>query len=143
MKRSFYLVALVLCLFGNVACADFLDTLLGTNTAFKTATASKSLTIYDTQTEASGKVIVLDDVHYRRRLNDLTVELGTTDWTTKVGKTKGDVESEIDSTKYALYLVELQVTKYVNYRRGLIAAFRYALPNLDELINKYATEFFK
>jgi hypothetical protein len=151
MKRNFYLVGLVLCLFGNVACADYLDKLLSSNAKYsaiikkstKTDTVGvKVVDIFDTS-KKKNPGFKKNDLFYKGRLSVKKRDFASTDWDKKTGDEKEKAENSIQATEDKLHYVEVQIASYGAHRKALLTAFRFNLPNLEQLIEDYVNKFFK
>ncbi|MDR1104285.1 MAG: hypothetical protein LBK92_02875 [Endomicrobium sp.] len=144
MKRSFYLGALVLCLFGNVACADFLDKLLSSNASYKSAVAGKTLRIYEHDT-FNGIPLKKNPQYYRAKINRLERDFASKDWSLSIDPDteKVNAKQKIDDINVKLHVQEVRIQSYAAHRKSLLTAFRYDLPNLNTLISDYVTNFYK
>jgi hypothetical protein len=147
MKKSFYLVALVLCLFGNVACADYLDKLLNLHPKYKSkvglsgsvTTPTKKLAIFDISSSGS----VRSDKFYRGKIVNKKRIFDSTNWEQEGGDKKEEALNKIQMTEDKLHYVEVKIKSYGSHRKALLIALRYNLPNLGDLIDSYVDTFFK
>ncbi|MDR2644742.1 MAG: hypothetical protein LBB44_01995 [Endomicrobium sp.] len=147
MKIRFYLGALVLCLFGNVAYADYLDNLLSKNDAYKNAVGISSSTTTPSPTKRLAlfeKIasVEKDDRYYLAEIVAKKSTFKSTDWTIRSEKEKSDEKNEIYALKNQRRQVIVRIKSYAAHRKALLTAFRYNLQNLSTLIQDYVNMFF-
>ncbi|MDR1243947.1 MAG: hypothetical protein LBJ79_02005 [Endomicrobium sp.] len=138
MKRSFYLGALVLCLFGNVACADYLSELLSKNETYKAAIGTESVKVLNIFRTTGGH----NDHYFCGEINNKQAIFDSTDWAKGSTKDRDDALVEIDSLKNQKHEAKVLIKSYTAHRRALLRAFRYNLPNLNTLVENYVEKFF-
>jgi patatin-like phospholipase/acyl hydrolase len=148
MKRSFYLGALVLCLFGNVACASYLDKLLSNNSKFKSLISKsdekqKRLHLFEKKNtkRTENTLFERNEPFYLGRIVVKKRDFNSINSEDVMKKTMA--QEKISSAEEKLWKVRAKIKSYSAHREALLTAFRYELLNLDTLIEDYVEKFYK